>query len=132
MVVGGLTLALGSPAWGQINGSGSGIAGVSALQGNGAASARGSQSPNSQIAGPPPIEPDTGLSPQTEEQRAKLRNAERQKQLVADTQKLLSLANELKADMDKSTKDTMSLDVIRKADEIEKLAHNVKERMKGP
>jgi hypothetical protein len=66
-----------------------------------------------------------------EEQQARMRNSERQKQLVDDTQRLLSLANELKADVDKSTKDTLSLDVIRKADEIEKLAHNVKDRMKG-
>jgi hypothetical protein len=50
---------------------------------------------------------------------------------VTDTQKLVALANELKVDVDKTTKDTLSLDVIRKADEIEKLAHNVKEKMKG-
>jgi nitric oxide reductase activation protein len=77
-----------------------------------------------------PGEPDGSLSPQVEEEQAKLRNTERQKQLVADTQRLLSLANELKADVDKSTKDTLSLDVVRKADEIEKLAHIVKEKMK--
>jgi nitric oxide reductase activation protein len=61
----------------------------------------------------------------------KARNIERQKKLIADTEKLLSLANELKVDVDKSNKDTLSLDVIRKADEIEKLAHSVKDRMKG-
>jgi nitric oxide reductase activation protein len=66
-----------------------------------------------------------------EEEQAKMRNIERQKHLVEDTEKLLSLANELKADVDKSNKDTLSLDVVRKADEIEKLAHAVKERMKG-
>ena len=66
-----------------------------------------------------------------EEQQARLRNNERQKQLVDDTAKLLSLANELKADVDKSSKDTLSLDVVRKADEIEKLAHTVKEKMKN-
>jgi hypothetical protein len=33
--------------------------------------------------------------------------------------------------VDKSDKNTLSLDVVRKADEIEKLAHSVKERMKG-
>jgi hypothetical protein len=32
--------------------------------------------------------------------------------------------------VDKTTKDTLSLSVIRKAGEIEKLAHNVKEKMK--
>jgi len=66
-----------------------------------------------------------------EEQQARMRNNERQKQLVDDTAKLLGLANELKADVDKSSKNTLSLDVIRKADEIEKLAHEVKEKMKG-
>ena len=66
-----------------------------------------------------------------ERDQAKMRNTDRQKQLVADTERLLNLANELKADVDKSNKDTLSLDVIKKADEIEKLAHTVKEKMKG-
>jgi nitric oxide reductase activation protein len=66
-----------------------------------------------------------------EQTQERLRNTDRQKQLVLDTQKLLALANELKVEVDKSNKDTMSLDVIRKADEIEKLAHSVKEKMKG-
>jgi len=54
-----------------------------------------------------------------------------QKRLVADTDKLLALATDLKAQVDKSTKDTLSVDVIKKAEEIEKLARSVKERMKG-
>lgn len=66
-----------------------------------------------------------------QEQAAKNRNTERQKRLVADTEKLLSLATELKQDVDKTDKNTMSVDVIKRADEIEKLAHSVKERMKG-
>jgi hypothetical protein len=66
-----------------------------------------------------------------EDEQAKMRNTERQKKLVEDTAKLLVLANELKAAVDKSDKNTLSLEVVRKADEIEKLAHSVKERMKG-
>lgn len=66
-----------------------------------------------------------------EEQQAQARNSERQKRLVADTNKLLELATDLKAQVDKTNKDTLSVDVIKKADEIEKLAHSVKERMKG-
>jgi len=65
------------------------------------------------------------------EKQAKLQNDDRQKRLVADTERLLVLATDLKAQVDKSTKDTLSVDVIKKADEIEKLAHSVKERMKG-
>jgi hypothetical protein len=81
---------------------------------------------------PQPIPPDVG-SPdgKLEHDQAKLRYADRQKQLVADTQKLVTLANELKSDVEKSNKDTLSVDVIRKADEIEKLAKSVREKMKG-
>ena len=57
-------------------------------------------------------------------------NAERKKQIADDSAKLLKLATALKAEVDKTTKDTLSLSVIRKADEIEKLAHSVKEKMK--
>jgi hypothetical protein len=57
-------------------------------------------------------------------------NAERKKQLSDDSTKLLTLAMALKAEVDKTNKDMLSLNVIRKADEIERLAHNVKEKMK--
>ena len=77
------------------------------------------------------VEPDSPLTPQLERDQARMRNNDRQKQLVADTDKLLSLATELKADVDKSNKDMLSLDVLKKAEEIEKLAHAVKEKMKG-
>ena len=71
--------------------------------------------------------------PQRRQREEKLeleRNEERQKQLVKDTNKLLALATELKEQVDKTNKDTMSVDVIKKADEIEKLAKNVRDRMK--
>jgi nitric oxide reductase activation protein len=71
------------------------------------------------------------VNPQLEQEQAKLRNTDRQRKLVADTERLVALANELKSQVDKSNKDTLSLDVVRKADEIEKLAHSVKEKMKG-
>ena len=57
-------------------------------------------------------------------------NAERKKQIADDSTKLLKLATDLKTEVDKTTKDTLSLNVIRKADEIEKLAHDIKEKMK--
>lgn len=52
--------------------------------------------------------------------------------LKSDTDKLLKLSIELKAYVDKSDENVLSLDVIKKADEIEKLAKSVKEKMKGP
>jgi len=55
----------------------------------------------------------------------------RQKQLANDTAKLLTLANELKAELDKSSKDTLSVSVIKKAEQVEKLAHKVRDEMKA-
>jgi hypothetical protein len=87
---------------------------------------------NSPIPPPGAGLPDFGPSnPKLEEEQARARSTERQKKLVADTDKLLALATELKTDVDKTNKDILSVDVIKKADEIEKLAHSVKERMKG-
>jgi hypothetical protein len=56
-------------------------------------------------------------------------NAERKRQINAESAKLLKLATDLKAEVDKTDKDTLSISVIRKADEIEKLAHSVKQKM---
>jgi hypothetical protein len=70
------------------------------------------------------------LDPRIAEQREKLQDSERQKRLVADTDKLLALATNLKQQVDKTDKGVLSIDVIKKADEIEKLAHSVKEQMK--
>ena len=67
---------------------------------------------------------------QSKQQNYAAANAERKRQIAEDSEKLLKLATDLKAEVDKTTKDTLSLTVIRKADEIEKLAHNVKEKMK--
>jgi hypothetical protein len=67
---------------------------------------------------------------QTGQQNYAAANTERRKQISDDSARLLKLATELKSEVDKTTKDTLSLGVIRKADEIERLAHNVKEKMK--
>lgn len=65
------------------------------------------------------------------EKMEKARNADRQKHLVQDTDKLLALAKELKEEVDKSNQDTLSVDVVKKAGEIEKLAKSVKDRMRS-
>lgn len=44
---------------------------------------------------------------------------------------LLKLATELKAEVDKTTKDVLSLQVIRKAAAIERLTHTARARMKA-
>lgn len=52
--------------------------------------------------------------------------------LRTDTDKLLKLSVELKSYVDKSDENVLSLDVVKKAEEIEKLAKSVKDKMKGP
>ena len=62
---------------------------------------------------------------------AKKANQERQADLKRDTDKLFKLANELKEYVDKTNENMLSVDVVKKAEEIEKLAHSVKDKMKG-
>ena len=64
----------------------------------------------------------------TQEKKA---NEERQSSLKKDSEELLKLATELKESVDQTTSNTLSVEVIRKAQEIEKLANNVREKMKG-
>jgi hypothetical protein len=66
-----------------------------------------------------------------QEQRAHMAEEERHKRMVSDADKLLELATELKTDVDKSTKNETSVSALRKAEEIERLAHDVKERLKN-
>jgi hypothetical protein len=76
--------------------------------------------------------PETTQAQPVEKQQPMETKAQlQQKQLADDTAKLLELANELKADMDKTTKDTLSLAVVKKAEQVEKLAHKVREEMKA-
>ncbi|HEY2117351.1 MAG TPA: hypothetical protein VGJ51_19780 [Candidatus Angelobacter sp.] len=57
-------------------------------------------------------------------------NKKRQQDIRDDTDRLFQLASELKAAVDKSNENLLSLEVIRKAEEVEKLARKVKEKMK--
>jgi nitric oxide reductase activation protein len=114
-LVAGLTIALAMPAWSQRQG-----------------------------ASPPPVpagdRSGLGNAPADEDEAsarlahdmAKKANIERHAAIKSDTEKLLKLAVELKADVDKSNENLLSMDVVKKAEEIEKLAHSVKDKMKGP
>ncbi len=70
------------------------------------------------------------MEKEQETQRLKEANLKRQQDLKADTDRLLQLATELKAAVDKSNENLLSLDVVRKADEVEKLAKRVRDKMK--
>jgi hypothetical protein len=78
-----------------------------------------------------PGEPQSPMEDKMLHQRLKSLNEQRQKQLVDDTNRLLSLATELKEEVGKSSKDTLSISVIKKAEQIEKLAKSVKDKMKA-
>ncbi len=65
-----------------------------------------------------------------QDERFRALNKERQQKLKEETERLLKLATELKESVDQTNENVLSLDVIRKAEQIEKLAKSVKERMK--
>jgi hypothetical protein len=75
--------------------------------------------------------PKDPMEEKMEHEREKAMNKQRQTTLQKDTDHLLELATELKAYVDKTNEHTLSVDVIKKAEEIEKLAKSVKEKMKG-
>jgi hypothetical protein len=78
-----------------------------------------------------PKSPEDEQREKIERDMAKRANEERQQQLQRDTDQLLKLATELKQQVGKSNQNVLSLDVIKKAEEIERLAHSVREKMKG-
>lgn len=64
-----------------------------------------------------------------DERRLQALNAERQKSMVADANKLLSLVNELNEEIVRGNPDSLDSAQLRKVAEIERLAHNVKDKM---
>jgi hypothetical protein len=65
-----------------------------------------------------------------EDRRQRELNKKRQEEIKQQTDKLFQLATELKEAVDKSNENLLSLEVVRKADEVEKLAKQVKEKMR--
>ncbi len=97
------------------------------------------QAQNPTLPSPPQVpSPSDRTVPAEDEARSKLErdmakkaNQERQLALKRDTEKLLKLSTELKEYVDKTNENMLSLDVVKKAEEIEKLARSVKTKMKG-
>lgn len=74
----------------------------------------------------------TAVPSETEKTKPPLTPEEKKRaELRADTEKLYRLTQELKVEVDKSNKDTLSVSVIKKAQEIERLAKSIKERSKN-
>jgi hypothetical protein len=64
-----------------------------------------------------------------QEKRFKALNAQRQKSMVEDTNKLLKLTTELNAVVNSEHARTLNADELRTVAEIEKLARSVREKM---
>jgi len=95
--------------------------------------------PTRAAAGAPPAAIEAAPQNQSEQDRFqkemqdrmfKQANKKRQEDIKNDTDKLFQLATELKAAVDKTNENMLSLDVIKKAEQVEKLAKKVKENMK--
>jgi hypothetical protein len=79
--------------------------------------------------------PDKNQQMEMREQQLKKKNfdaanAERKRQINDDSALLLKLANELKVEMAKTPEDMLSVSELRKIEDIERLAHNVQQKMK--
>lgn len=68
---------------------------------------------------------------EAQKENARRANAERQLAIKNDTAKLLQMANELQEYVDKTNENILSLEVVKKAEQIEKLARSVREKMKA-
>ena len=64
------------------------------------------------------------------DQQDKLLREARQKRVIADTDKLAALITDLKAQVNTSTVNSLPVDAVKKAGEIEKLARDLKKELK--
>ncbi|HET7105417.1 MAG TPA: hypothetical protein VFI38_01315 [Candidatus Acidoferrum sp.] len=102
-------------------------AGIAARLGGEPAQGQHPKLPQDQKAGPDSA-PENPLAPSAEKRMLE----ENQKDIKKKVDKLFDLATELKAEMDKTdSSKVLSLSLVRKAEEIEKLARDIKNRSKG-
>jgi len=92
---------------------------------------RGQQSQNGNSADTPCVGcPEPQVDPQLARRQKRDLAQLHNKQLKKDADELFSLAQELKAATDKSSADVLSLQIVAKAGQIEKLAKRIKESMR--
>lgn len=90
------------------------------------------QTSSQQVAGRQPGGLFSGMGdgdPIEEGRRLRALNAERQKSLVSDTNKLLTLARDLNDEVNRNNTGSLDQAQLTKVSEIEKLAHKIKEKM---
>jgi hypothetical protein len=77
----------------------------------------------------PEADPNSGVDPKSEPLTQATPEEMRQVQIEADTIKLFQLCAELRAEVAKTYKESLSLTVLKKAEEVEKLAKTLKVEM---
>lgn len=90
-----------------------------------------------QIHLPPAVSQSQGMGnvpvipgDETQRKQAMAANLQRQADMKRDSQKLVQLTQELNEYLQTRSKGTISVEVLKKAEEIEKLAHSVRSKMK--
>ncbi len=78
----------------------------------------------------PMIPGSSPVAQRMEAERQKMAADQRQQKLQGDADRLLQLAQQLKVSVDQTNKNTLSLQVVREAETIEKLARQVKDGMR--
>jgi cell division protein FtsX len=74
--------------------------------------------------------PGVPATDDVQKQQAIAANLQRQMEIRRDTEKMLQLTAELRDDL-QNANHVLSVEAIRKAEQIEKLAHSVKSKMKA-
>jgi hypothetical protein len=88
----------------------------------------GRHTPPSRGMDQPQIE--TMATPVYAEKRLKMLNAAQHQSMVADTDRLVRLVADLNAQINSSNASTLTVEQLRMVAEIEKLAHNVRDKMR--
>jgi hypothetical protein len=78
-----------------------------------------------------PPDPVDSIHHDTRAKMEKERREDEWKKLKDDTDKLVQAATDLKEMIEKSNKDTFSISIVKKAEDVEKILKDIKRRAKG-
>jgi hypothetical protein len=108
------------------------IAGTTTMAWMGAAMAKGQAKPSSRPSQADPTKEGDSTDPDTGKSPAKVILEANEKDIKKNIEKLYQLATDLKVEVEKTdSSQILSLALVKKAEEIEKLAREIKTRAKG-
>ena len=93
-------------------------------------SPKADQSTDSSKSIPDPNQKSVMQGGQDEARNPEAVHTEQKRQIAEETASLLQMAKDLKTEIDMTNSDTLSIAAFRKADAIERLTHDVKEKSK--